>query len=57
MGWKDKAIELCKRCGAPVKFAAKKALGAVLPGSPAVVDLIGEVLVRPPANECNYPGI
>jgi len=44
MGWKDKAIELCKRGGAPAKFIAKMDLGAVLPGSPAVVDLIGEIL-------------
>jgi tetratricopeptide (TPR) repeat protein len=44
MGWKDRAIELYKRFGAPVKFSAKIILGAVLPGGSSVVDLIGEVL-------------
>jgi serine/threonine protein kinase len=44
MSWKDRAVELCKRFGTPVKFAVKMVLGAVLPGSPAVVDLIGEIL-------------
>jgi hypothetical protein len=46
MGWRDQAIELCKCCGAPAKLAAKMVLGAVLPGSPAVVDLKA-VLVFP----------
>jgi molecular chaperone DnaK len=44
MSWKDRAIELYKRFGAPAKFAAKMILGAALPGGSAVVDLVGEVL-------------
>jgi hypothetical protein len=44
MSWKDKAITLYKRFGAPTKFAAKMILGAVVPGGPAVVGLVGEVL-------------
>ncbi len=44
MSWKDKAIELCKRYGAPAKFAAKMILGSVLPGSPVVVELVSEIL-------------
>jgi serine/threonine protein kinase len=44
MSWKDKAIELHRRFGAPAKFAAKMILGAALPGGSAVVDLVGEVL-------------
>jgi len=44
MSWKDRAIELCKRYGAPAKFAAKTILGAVLPGSPVVVELVSEIL-------------
>ena len=37
-------IDLVKRWGAPAKFAAKLLLGAVLPGSPEVVALLGHVL-------------
>src|SRR6185437_4564171 len=44
MSLKDKAVGLCKRLGAPAKFAAKLALGAMLPGSPAVVELVCGVL-------------
>ncbi len=44
MSWKDKAVGLHKRFGAPAKFAAKLILGAVVPGGPAVVQLVGEVL-------------
>ncbi|HWG43760.1 MAG TPA: hypothetical protein VN688_13310 [Gemmataceae bacterium] len=44
MSLKGKALGLCKRLGAPAKFAAKLALGAMLPGSPAVVELVCGVL-------------
>ena len=44
MSWQDKALGLCKRFGAPAKFAAKLTLGALLPGSPAVVELVCGVL-------------
>ena len=30
MGWKDRAIELFKRCGTPAKFVAKMVLGTNL---------------------------
>src|SRR5262245_8979199 len=36
----DKAASLYRRFGTPIKFAAKVVLGAVLPGSPAVVELV-----------------
>src|SRR5262249_51195793 len=32
-----KALELVRRYGAPAKFAVKTVLGAVVPGSPAVI--------------------
>jgi hypothetical protein len=44
MSWKDSAILLHKRFGAPAKFAAKMILGAILPGGSAVVELVGEAL-------------
>ena len=44
MSWKEKAVALVKRLGAPAKFAAKMVLGAVLPGGGAVVDLVEKVL-------------
>ncbi len=44
MSWKDKAVALVKRFGAPAKFAAKLVLGAVLPGGGAVVELVEKVL-------------
>jgi formylglycine-generating enzyme required for sulfatase activity len=44
MSWKDKAIKLYKRFRAPTKFAAKMILGAVVPGGPAVVQFVGEVI-------------
>ena len=44
MGFKDIALQLHKRFGAPAKLAAKMILGAVLPGASAVVDLVGEAL-------------
>jgi hypothetical protein len=44
VGWKDKSIELFKRLGEPGKFSAKLALGAMLPGSPAVVELVCSAL-------------
>ena len=44
MSWKDKVVGLCKRFGAPTKFAVNLTLGTLLPGSPAVVELILGVL-------------
>jgi hypothetical protein len=44
MRWKDKALGLCKRFGAPAKFAAKLTLGTLLPSSPAVVERVCGVL-------------
>ncbi len=38
-----KALELVKRYGAPVKFAAKMILGTVVPGSPYIVELVEKV--------------
>src|SRR5262249_3244214 len=40
MSWKTKLLELCKKYGAAAKFAATTIMGAVLPGSPAVVSLV-----------------
>jgi hypothetical protein len=39
-----KALDLIKRFGAPAKFAAKIVLSAVVPGSPAVIELVEKVL-------------
>jgi hypothetical protein len=44
MSWKDKVVGLCKRFGAPTKFAVNLTLGTLLPGSPAVVELILGIL-------------
>jgi hypothetical protein len=44
MSWKQKALALAKLCGPAAKFAAKAVLGAVLPGSPAVVELVEQAL-------------
>lgn len=44
MALKEKVITLFKRYGAPVKFATNLILNAVLPGSPAVIDLVNKVL-------------
>jgi formylglycine-generating enzyme required for sulfatase activity len=41
---KEKATRLFACYGAPIKFAAKTILGAVLPGSPAVVELVSKVI-------------
>jgi hypothetical protein len=44
MAWLQKAKELYKRFGAPAKFAAKIVLGATVPGSPVVIELIEKAL-------------
>jgi formylglycine-generating enzyme required for sulfatase activity len=44
MSWKNKAVALYRRFGAPVKFAAKLVLGAFVPGGSAVVELVGQLL-------------
>jgi formylglycine-generating enzyme required for sulfatase activity/tetratricopeptide (TPR) repeat protein len=44
MSWKGKVVALYKQFGAPVKFAAKMILGAVLPGGSAVAELVSQAL-------------
>jgi serine/threonine protein kinase len=44
MSVKGKVLNLCMRFGAPAKFATKLILGATLPGAPAIVELVGQVL-------------
>src|SRR5262245_5049709 len=44
MSLKAQVLGFVKRFGAPAKFAAKQILNAVLPGSPAVVELVGQAL-------------
>jgi formylglycine-generating enzyme required for sulfatase activity len=44
MAWLHKAKDLYKRFGAPAKFAAKLVLGTVVPGSPAVIELVEKAL-------------
>ena len=42
MSWKDKVVgQLQAAPAAPVKFAAKLIVGAVVPGGSAVVELVG----------------
>jgi hypothetical protein len=40
MSWQSKVLGLCKKYGSSAKFAASTLLGAVLPGSPAVISLV-----------------
>ncbi len=40
MSWASKLLELCRRYGKPAKLAASSILGAILPGSPAVIALV-----------------
>ena len=42
----EKAVGLYARFGEPIRFGAKVVLGTLLPGSPAVVELIEELLER-----------
>jgi tetratricopeptide (TPR) repeat protein len=44
MSWKQKVLGLAKLYGPAAKFAAKAILGVILPGSPAVVELVGQAL-------------
>src|SRR5438309_1689319 len=44
MAWLQKAKELYKRFGAPAKFAANVVLGATIPGSPAVLEMLDVAL-------------
>jgi formylglycine-generating enzyme required for sulfatase activity/predicted Ser/Thr protein kinase len=44
MSWKDGALSVVRRLGPTAKFAAKLALGVLLPGSPAVIDLVEDAL-------------
>ena len=44
MSWKEKVVGLYRRFGAPVKFAAKLVVGAIVPGGSAVVELVGQAL-------------
>ena len=40
MSWQSKVLGLCKKYGSSAKFAATTILGAVVPGSPAVISLV-----------------
>ncbi len=40
MAWNDRALSICRKLGPAAKFAAKTVLGAVIPGSPAVIELV-----------------
>jgi TPR repeat protein len=40
MAWNDRALSICGKLGPAAKFAAKTVLNAVIPGSPAVVELV-----------------
>ena len=44
MSWQQKVLRLAKLYGPAAKFAAKAVLGVVLPGSPAVVQLVEQAL-------------
>jgi len=44
MSWQAALFGLVKKYGSAAKFAASTVLGAVLPGSPAVIDLIGDAI-------------
>ncbi len=44
MAWSDRAVSICRKLGPAAKFAAKTVLGAVIPGSPAVVALVCDAL-------------
>jgi TPR repeat protein len=55
MAWTDRAISICRKLGPAAKFAAKTVLGAVIPGSPAVVELVCDALevVSDTARDCD----
>jgi TPR repeat protein len=40
MAWNDRALAICRTLGPAAKFAAKTVLSAVIPGSPAVIELV-----------------
>jgi serine/threonine-protein kinase len=44
MSLKDKALDCWRRWGAPVRFGSQLLLSTMLPGAPAVVELVGKVL-------------
>jgi TPR repeat protein len=44
MSWKDRAVSICRKLGPAAVFAAKTVLGAVIPGSPAVIELVCNTL-------------
>jgi hypothetical protein len=44
MSWQEHTVALCRRLGPAGKSAARVVLDAVLPGSPAVVELVGQAL-------------
>lgn len=44
MPWTDRALSICRKLGPAAKFAAKTVLSAVIPGSPAVVELVCDAL-------------
>src|SRR5262245_18550095 len=44
MSWKSHLLGLCKKYGSGARFAAGTVLGALLPGSAAVVELVGKAI-------------
>jgi TPR repeat protein len=44
MAWHDRALSILRRLGPAAKFAAKTVLHAVIPGSPAVIELVCDAL-------------
>src|SRR4051794_40151638 len=44
MSWQEHTLSLCRRLGPAAGFAARLVLDAVLPGSPAVGELVGQAL-------------
>lgn len=44
MSWQAALLGLVKKYGSAARFAASTVLGAVLPGSPAVIGLIGDAI-------------
>jgi TPR repeat protein len=42
MAWQDRALSICGKLGPAAKFAAKTVLNAIIPGSPAVIELVSD---------------
>src|SRR3954452_12113929 len=44
MNWKEQVAALTRRFGPPAAFAARHIVGALTPGGPALVELVGQAL-------------